>query len=141
MNCIRVVPVLLVLACAQPPAETPAGGGANVMPPAITGSEEQDMATRDRLRAEARQMARSDGCAEAGQCRAKPMGAKPCGGPWEYLVYCSLTTDEKALDAHLERLRQFEDTLNAHYRIGSICDMVMEPGVALESGSCRAAPR
>ena len=99
------------------------------------------MATRDRLRAEARQMARADGCAESGQCRTRPMGAKPCGGPWEYLVYCSLTTDEKALDAHLERLRQFEDSLNRRYGIGSTCDMAMEPEVALQSGSCRAAMR
>ena len=131
--------VLLAAACAQPPAESGTGDGA--ARPVISGDEQQDMATLERLRTEARQMARADGCTSAGECRSAPMGAKPCGGPWEYLVYCSLTTDEGTLRAHLERLRQFEDSLNRRYARASTCDMVLEPSVVIEGGSCRAAPR
>lgn len=140
MNMRQSLAILLVgLACAQPPAESGTGGSS--ARPVISGDEQQDMTTLDRLRTEARQMARADGCATAGECRTAPMGAKPCGGPWEYLVYCSLTTDEPALRAHLERLRQFEDSLNRRYGRGSTCDMVLEPSVTLDGGSCRAAPR
>ena len=133
---INLALVVLLAACAQRPAETETGGAA--ARPAISGNEEQDVATLARLKTEARQMARADGCASAGQCRTLPMGAKPCGGPWEYLVYCSLTTDEAALRAHLDRLRQFEDSLNRRYGRGSTCDMVMEPTAVLDGGSCRA---
>lgn len=140
MKNLRCTVILLAaLACAQPPAES--GTGESSARPVISGDEQQDMATLERLRTEARQMARADGCLSAGQCRTAPMGAKPCGGPWEYLVYCSLTTDEAALRAHLERLRQFEDSLNRRYGRASTCDMVLEPSVTLDGGSCRAAPR
>ena len=128
--------IFLLAACAQRPSETEMGGAAAL--PDISGNEEQDFATLARLKTEARAMARADGCASAGQCRALPMGAKPCGGPWEYLVYCSLTTDEAALRAHLDQLRQFEDSLNRRYSRGSTCDMVMEPATVLDGGSCRA---
>lgn len=134
----RIAILVLVSACTQPPSETGTGAGATPLP-AISGDERQDLATLDRLRSEARQMARADGCTSAGQCRTAPMGAKPCGGPWEYLVYCSLTTDETALRAHLERLRQFEDSLNRRYGRMSTCDAVAEPSVVLEGSSCRAA--
>ena len=130
--------LLLIPACTQPPSETGTGGGA-VAAPVITGDEQQDMATLERLRTEARAMARAEGCTSAGECRSAPMGAKPCGGPWEYLVYCPARTDEAALRAHLDRLRQFEDSLNRRYTRGSTCDMVMEPRIVIEGGSCRAA--
>ena len=132
-----LVLLALAIACAQPPSETGTGGGAAALP-TISGDERQDMATLERLRSEARTMAKADGCQEAGQCRSAPMGAKPCGGPWEYLVYCSISTDEAALRAHLDRLRQFEDSLNRRYGRGSTCDMVMEPRLGLEGGACRA---
>ena len=136
---INLVIILLLAGCAQRPSEAERGGAA--ASPVISGNEEQDFATLARLVTEARQMARADGCTSAGQCRTAPMGAKPCGGPWEYLVYCSLTTDETALRAHLERLRQFEDSLNRRYGRGSTCDMAMEPATVLQGGSCRAATR
>src|SRR5690625_5406363 len=34
---------------------------------------------------------------EASQCRAMPIGAKPCGGPWAYFVYSASSTDEEVL--------------------------------------------
>ena len=137
---IRSTLVLLALtaACTQPPSETGAGEGASASP-TISGDEREDMATLERLRSEARAMAKAEGCTAPGQCRSAPMGAKPCGGPWEYLVYCSVTTDEPALRAHLERLRVFEDSLNRRHGRGSTCDMVMEPRLTLEGGACRAS--
>jgi hypothetical protein len=31
---------------------------------------------------------------EPTQCKLIPFGSKPCGGPWGYLVYSTLKTDE-----------------------------------------------
>lgn len=132
---------LILASCTQPPAETgadPDTTRASVVP-VVSGNEQQDMAALERLKSEARQLARADGCSTSDQCRAAPMGAKPCGGPWEYLVYCSVTTDSATLHRHLELLRQFEDSLNKRYQRGSTCDMILEPTVVLEGNSCRAA--
>ena len=137
---------LLLGACTQPPPEAAPdeiGGpstGVGAMP-AVTGDEQRDMAALDRLKQEARALAKADGCSAAAQCRTAPLGAKPCGGPWEYLVYCSVTTDSSALYRHLDHVRQYEDSLNTRYGRASTCELVMAPPVVLEGNTCRAANR
>ena len=134
---------LILASCTQPPAETGADPDTvrTTVAPTVTGNEQQDMAALERLKSEARQLARADGCSTSDECRAAPMGAKPCGGPWEYLVYCSVTTDSATLHRHLELLRQFEDSLNRHYQRASTCDMILEPTPVLEGNTCRAPTR
>ena len=56
-------------------------------------TEAEDQAELARLEAEARALASPDGCAQPGDCRSAPVGAKACGGPRSYVVYCAATTD------------------------------------------------
>ena len=124
---------LLVAACArneeppapdQPPAENVAGGEARVR----------------ELEQQARALAKADGCDRADQCAAAPVGAKPCGGPRAYLVYCKATTDEAALMRTLDELKRAEQDYNREAGLVSDCAMTMQPAVRLEGRTCTAAP-
>jgi hypothetical protein len=130
---VRVLVVALLLAaCArqedppgvdQPPAETVVVSEARVR----------------ELEQQARALAKADGCDRADQCAAAPMGAKPCGGPRTYLVYCKATTDEGALMRALDQLKSAEEAYNRAAGLGSDCAMVMPPEMRLEGRTCTAA--
>ena len=132
---IRLLVPLLVLAiaCSSPPAaEQPA----DPQP----ASSVFDKATVAKLEAEARALVKTEGCAGSGQCKAAPLGAKPCGGPRAYLVFCPLTTNELALTRKLDELRVAEERYNRESGLMSDCAMVTEPRVEAVNGICRAAP-
>jgi hypothetical protein len=123
---------LLIAACArkeeppapdQPPAENVAGSEARVR----------------ELEQQARALAKADGCDRTDQCAAAPLGAKPCGGPRAYLVYCKATTDEAALMRTLDELKRAEQAYNREAGLVSDCSMVMQPTVRLEGRMCTAA--
>jgi hypothetical protein len=131
-GCALVV-ALLIAACArkedppgvdEPPAENVVASEAHVR----------------ELEQQARALAKTDGCARAEQCAAAPMGAKPCGGPRTYLVYCKASTDEAALMRALDELKRTEEAYNRAAGLGSDCAMVMPPEVRLEGRICTAAP-
>jgi hypothetical protein len=99
----------------------------------------EDAATEARVREleqQARALANRDGCDRLDQCTAAPMGAKPCGGPWTYLVYCKATTDEAALLRVLDELRRVEEEYNQVAGSVSDCQFVGPPQVRLEGRTC-----
>jgi hypothetical protein len=127
--------LLLALACsapAQPPPETPSPL------PQAPATRESDRAAIERLEQEARTLANPAGCAESGQCRAMPVGAKACGGPRYYLLYCPLTTDAAALQRKLDEVRAAEQQFNQTYGMMSDCSFVGEPALTSAGGSCQA---
>ena len=130
--CALVV-AMLIAACVR--KEDPPGVD---QPPAenVVASE----ARVRELEQQARSLAKTDGCDRADQCGAAPMGAKPCGGPRAYLVYCKATTDEAALMRALDELKSAEEAYNRAAGLGSDCSMVMPPEVRLEGRTCTAAP-
>jgi hypothetical protein len=91
------------------------------------------------LEQQARAIAKADGCDRADQCTAAPVGAKPCGGPRTYLVYCKATTDEAALMRALEELKRAEESYNRSAGPVSDCSITPQPGVRLEGRTCTAA--
>ncbi len=128
-------PLLVVtFACSSPPAteQQPTD------PPPTSSAINQ--ATVAKLEAEARALAKTEGCASSGQCKAAPMGSKPCGGPREYIVFCPLTTNELALTRKLDELRVAEERYNRENGLISDCRFVTEPRVEAVNGVCRAAP-
>jgi hypothetical protein len=122
-----------------PPAKaTPATGAtppANATPPAQETSQERVQ----RLEREARALARADGCTSAGECRAAPVGDRPCGGPRTYVVYCARTTDSAALYRKLDELAKAERAYNQGRGAFSTCEFRTPPHVEAAGGSCRAA--
>jgi hypothetical protein len=127
----RVIVLLSVLAsaCSAPRNAPPAGDQ----------SVASDSTTLARLEAEARALARADGCEAAGDCRVAPLGARPCGGPREYLVYCARRTDSAALFRKLGELQRAEQAYNERQGLMGTCEFRTPPSTTLMGGSCRAA--
>ena len=92
----------------------------------------------DALKREAHALARATGCTQAAQCKAMPLGSKPCGGPTEFLVYCATSTDEKALEAKAKLASDAEKANNAASQMMGICTALSPPKVKLENGQCVA---
>lgn len=93
-----------------------------------------------RLEADAKALVRTDGCNATGLCRTAPVGAKACGGPRLYFVYCAATTDSAALFRKLDELKAAEIKFNQAVNAIGTCEFRTPPGVIAEAGSCRAAP-
>lgn len=106
--------------------------------PSQSTSDETDSARVARLEREARALASADGCSSADQCRAAPVGDRPCGGPRTYVVYCARTTDSVALYRKLGELVEAERELNRKTGAMSTCEFRMPPGTMLVGGSCGA---
>jgi hypothetical protein len=79
-------------------------------------------------------------CSDVSQCRTIAFGAKPCGGPWQYLVYSSAITDSAALTAAVARYNAKESELNKSEGRVSDCALVAPPRLARVNGRCVAAP-
>src|SRR5688572_13240972 len=94
-----------------------------------------------RLEQEARAIAKTEGCSGVDACRTAPVGWRGCGGPRSYVVYCAATTDTVALMRKLRELEQAEQAYNASTGMASTCEFRMPPGVRLDGGRCREAPR
>ncbi len=86
---------------------------------------------------QARSLAVAEGCTEVSQCKSAPVGVRACGGPRDYLVYCSATTNEDALLRELDHLQKSEAQYNEHCGVMSICIFTAEPQVDLVNGVCQ----
>ena len=121
------------------PQSEPSRLEAPLIMPAARDTASGDGATIARFEREARAVARTAGCASARQCRTAPVGARACGGPRTYIVYCAATTDTLALMRKLRELERAEKAYNARTGLMSTCEMRLAPAVALIGGSCREA--
>ena len=133
----------VMLACAAQPADdplsdaqrpAPSGG----QPPRLISTDTAVDPTVRRLEREAIALARTDGCGTAEQCKAAPLGNRPCGGPRYYVPYCPLTTDTTALFAKLAEVSRAENEYNQRSGLASTCEFRMPPELEISSGACRA---
>lgn len=107
--------------------------------PGTASAEESAQQRIQRLEREARALARPNGCQAGADCRAAPVGHRPCGGPRTYLVYCARTTDSVALYRTLDELARAERAYNEQQGLVSTCEFRAPPRVVAIGGSCRAA--
>ena len=131
---------LIGAACtARSPDATTAGGTSGAARAATPSGAESDSQHIARLEREARALASVKGCERASDCRSAPVGAKACGGPRAYIVYCAATTDTARLFATLHELERVETAYNSKAGIISNCMFRLPPTVTLAGGSCREA--
>ena len=71
------------------------------------------------------------------QCKVIAFGAKPCGGPWKYLVYSRQQTNEPRLRQLVDTYYNLEKKYNKKNKIGSDCGFVEQPEVMLLDGICQ----
>lgn len=111
--------------------------------------EERDRRRLERMRVEIDEMvvqSACDGlekpcgaptCEEAEEnCRYIGIGAKPCGGPWEFLVYSASTVDEETLRKKVESHNEHEDRMNRTYGYASDCSLPNPPEIGCVEGRC-----
>lgn len=90
------------------------------------------------LASQARALAKTRGCDKVEECEVAGFGHKACGGPREFIAYCSRTTDTKALREKLEALEKAEREWQAEAGIKSTCGLTRKPRPQWVDGECRA---
>jgi len=63
---------------------------------------------------------------------------KPCGGPWEYLVFSTEVTEQKTLEDLVRRYDELNRSLNEALGSASNCAMVQAPELVLNVDRCEA---
>jgi hypothetical protein len=76
------------------------------------------------------------GAESLSSCSVLAIGAKPCGGPWGYLVYSKEYSDPEKLKRLVERYNELDEIRMKEEGYGSTCDYATEPTLSLENGSC-----
>ncbi len=102
-------------------------------------SEEDDQARLKELFDEIVEYIGTPYCSGEEDCRYIGWGAKPCGGPWNYLVYSASTVDIDHLESLISAHYAFEDYMNMKYGYASTCDVPTPPNLECHEGICRAA--
>ena len=104
----------------------------------VVPTKTTDLGTLHAMYQEVEEMAQDRSCSETSACASLPLGSKPCGGPWRYLIYSKERVDETELQAKVAELGAYECEYNREYQVLSTCDL--EPGVASEcvNGECVA---
>jgi hypothetical protein len=108
----------------------------------VAASAPEAVSDEERLAELSREISREIGTPAAqhvSECRTIGVGAKPCGGPWHYLVYSRRVADEERLVALVEEYNQTEAELNRKEGRMSDCGYATAPRVTLEEGVCRTA--
>lgn len=75
-------------------------------------------------------------CQQDNQCKVIGVGARPCGGPDQYLLYSTLHTDEKMLSYTNDRYQKLKKQQNEKLGLMSTCQMLMPPVSACIEKKC-----
>jgi hypothetical protein len=102
------------------------------------GTMDEDRAKLDAMRKNIVSLIGTASCGGDGDCRCIGLGAKPCGGVWEYLVYSASSVDEELLKYLVSRFNAYNEAFNRRYGVASDCMFVMPPAVGCVGGACRA---
>lgn len=100
-------------------------------------SEMQEREQLASLRAEIESMVDVNG--PLSTCRSVALGSKPCGGPWQYLVYSAAQTNSVQLIEKVVEYNAREADVNLRHGSISDCMLVIEPTLSSRDGQCVAA--
>ena len=101
-------------------------------------TEEGDRAQLAEMRREINALVGDAAGTSIEDCRYAGVGSKPCGGPWEFIVYSASSTDSTALAEKLTAYNAFEAEMNELYGYASDCSLPNEPVLAYRDGRCVA---
>jgi len=98
--------------------------------------QETQKAVIDNLKVEIKALADGSECSEEFTCYSVGVGAKPCGGFWEYIIY-SNSIDIPSFLSKIEELNDLEKSYNEKYMIQSDCFIAMPPSsIDCVEGKC-----
>lgn len=101
-------------------------------------TEEGDRAQLAEMRGEIDALIGDAAGASIADCRYAGVGSKPCGGPWEFVIYSASSTDSTALAERLTAYNAFEAEMNERYGLASDCSVPNVPVLAYRDGRCVA---
>lgn len=146
--CLAVMAGLLAVACRtarQPGASAKTGvGDTTGLPGASAKTGAGDTTGLPQLREVIVQQVGEPRCSEPSECRTIPLGSKPCGGPWSYLIYSAATTDSAALEHAVRAYNAREAEQNRKSGRVSDCSFIAPPKLTCDRRLCityRAPPR
>ncbi len=98
--------------------------------------QEADKVVIENLKVEIKTLADTSVCSEEFSCYSVGVGAKPCGGFWEYMIY-SNSIDIVSFLAKIETLNELEKSYNEKNMIQSDCFIAMPPSsIDCVEGKC-----
>lgn len=98
--------------------------------------EASDRARLDEMRQAILDQVADPVCDHPEDCRFIALGAKPCGGPWEYLVYSVASVDSVELAERVAEYHEFNAELNLRYGWVSDCSVPPLPTPGCREGRC-----
>jgi len=101
-----------------------------------TQDEAADRAHLDTMKDEILAFVADPVCTDSLACRFVGLGRKPCGGPWQYIVYSVASVDSAELADKVARYNDFNAELNRRYGWVSDCSVPTPPTVGCENGRC-----
>ncbi len=104
-------------------------------------TEEGDRAQLAEMRQEIDALVGDAAGASIEDCRYSGLGSKPCGGPWEFIIYSASSTDSTALAERLTAYNALEAEMNQRYGYVSDCSVPDVPVLAYRDGRCVAERR
>src|SRR5512134_323427 len=110
------------------------GAAAGCAGAADTASLEQELAA---LRAGIVKEIGNAPCANLVHCRLLAIGARPCGGPDEYLAYSSITGDKTQLENKAFEYGLLQEDLHRARGTVGPCVMLLEPRLVCVDNRCR----
>jgi hypothetical protein len=100
---------------------------------------ESDAEAAERLRREIAQLIGEAPCSNLVNCRVIGLGARPCGGPEEYVAFSTWTKREEIQTKVLEYNFLREEMLSGEPRAGA-CVVLPEPKAACVNRRCVTVP-
>ncbi len=88
------------------------------------------------LHNEIKEMVGDASCEAVADGRFIGLGSKPCGGPWQYLVYSVIGTDTLVLAEKVQQYNALEAEMNTRYGYASDCALASEPVLGVEGRRC-----
>lgn len=99
-------------------------------------TEEGDRARLVEMRQEIDMLIGDAAASSIADCRYAGLGSKPCGGPWEFIVFSVSSTDSTALAERLTAYDAFEADMNMRYGYLSDCSVPNIPVLVFKDGRC-----
>jgi len=79
-------------------------------------------------------------CHDLGECRLVALGAKPCGGPRQYVAYSAAATDSVTLAGLVATFNRIDGERNRETNTISDCRLVTRPRLVVRDGRCAVEP-
>ena len=70
-------------------------------------------------------------------CDFMPIGVKPAGGPWGYIVFSTDHSDKNRLESLVEKYNELDALRNEGENGFSTADFATEPDIVVENGACK----